>query len=239
MTEAKMNKANEGRHFEVAKRFLETKNEEAILKCFETMEKKKVSIGVGKNAEVFGVEGEPLFENLCVKKVAKYPKVKINGIDEEFDFQEAVNRLGINTPRNIMVVQNLETKEEYIIMEKINGHSIGDLTDNLSQAIIPDTYNHDAFFSDLKGMVEKMHENRIYHRDLHSGNVMVDSMGRPVIIDFGAADYGYGQDEDIYRATGFVLEDEKTGKYAYGASMLPDDNKQVGLLESQMRRYRV
>lgn len=230
--------ATEGKHFEVVKRFLEQKNEEAILECFERMDKKKKSIGLGKNAEVFAVEDEPMFEDLCVKKVAKLPKVKINSIETEFEFQEEVNKIGIRTPRNIMVVKNIETREEFIIMERIKGHSIGDITDLRSNIFVKDTYNHEVFFQELKEMVEKMHEHRIYHRDLHSGNVMIGDDGHPVIIDFGAATYGYGDDEEIYLGTGFVLESEKTGKYLYGSSMLPDDNKQVRNLEIQMRPFK-
>ncbi len=237
-TNPQPNPTGEGRHFEVIKRFLEQKNEDAILECLETMDKKKKSISVGKNAEVFAVEDEPMFENLCVKKVAKLPKVKINGIESEFEFQEEVNNIGIRTPRNIMVVRNTDTREEFIIMERIKGHSIGDITDLRSNIFVKDTYNHEAFFKELKEMVDKMHERRIYHRDLHSGNVMIGDDGHPVIIDFGAATYGYGDDADIYLGSGFVLESEKTGNYLYGSSMLPNDNKQVELLEIQMRRFK-
>ncbi len=166
-TNPQPNPTGEGRHFEVIKRFLEQKNEDAILECLETMDKKKKSISVGKNAEVFAVEDEPMFENLCVKKVAKLPKVKINGIESEFEFQEEVNNIGIRTPRNIMVVRNTDTREEFIIMERIKGHSIGDITDLRSNIFVKDTYNHEAFFKELKEMVDKMHQRRIYHRDLH------------------------------------------------------------------------
>jgi serine/threonine protein kinase len=165
-TNPQPNPTGEGKHFEVVKRFLEQKNEDAILECLETMDKKKKSIGVGKNAEVFAVEDEPMFENLCVKKVAKLPKVKINGIESEFEFQEEVNNLGIRTPRNIMVVRNTDTREEFIIMERIKGHSIGDITDLRSNIFVKDTYNHEAFFQELKEMVNKMHERRIYHRSI-------------------------------------------------------------------------
>lgn len=238
MKESKINSNQEERHFEVIKRFLENKNEEAIIACMERLDKNKKSIGVGKNAEVFAVEGESMFENLCVKKIAKLPKVKINSIEEEFDFQEKVNEIGIRTPRNVMMVRNTETREDFIIMEKIKGNSIGDITDLKSNFFTPESYNHKLFFKNLTEMIEKMHENRIYHRDLHSGNVMIDEKGDPVIIDFGAATYGYGQEEDIYRATGQVLENEETASYIYGTSVLPDDKKQVRNLENQMRRFK-
>lgn len=234
-------KEPEGRHFEVVKRFLEARNEEAILSCLERMDRKKVKIGMGNNAEVFGVEGEPLFENICVKKILKYPKVKINSIEAEFEFQEAVHDLNIKTPRNILMVRNNETKEEFILMEKIRGASLGDILDPQSNVLIPDTYNHEQFFETLKKMVDTMHENNIYHRDLHSGNVMVDEEGNPVVIDFGAADHGYGghgDDHEIYKASGFVLVSEKEGKYTYGQSILPNDDRQVKLLEESMRKYK-
>lgn len=224
-------------HFEVIKRFLEAKNEERILACLERMEKKKKLIGLGKNAEVFVVENEPMFEKLCAKKVKKLPEVKINSIDIEFDFQEKVSELGIATPRNVMMVRNTETREEYIIMEKIDGVSAGDAMDPKSTMLLPDTYDHDEFFRKLRAMVEKMHENRIYHRDLHEGNVMIDKNGNPVIIDFGAATMGYGDEEDIYRGEGYVLQNQR-GDYKYTESMLPKDESMIIGLEIKMRKFK-
>jgi tRNA A-37 threonylcarbamoyl transferase component Bud32 len=201
------------------------------------MEFKKVKIGTGKNAEVFVVDEEEFLKKLCVKKVKKFPEVKINPIDIEFDFQDAVNELGIKTPRNVIMVRNKNTKEEYIIMERIMGVSLGDALDPLSTQVLPNAYVHEVFFQKLKNMIEKMHENRIYHRDLHRGNVMCDENGNPVIIDFGAATYGYGDLGDIYKAQGFRLVDASKGEYVFGESMLPDDLNQVKNLEALMRKF--
>lgn len=226
------------KRFAEAERFAEEKTERAILRAMELLESNSKKIGIGKNAEVFSLENEPAFQEICIKKMNKFPQVKINTIETEVEFQDTVSALGIRTPRSIMMLRNKNTREEYIVMEKINGHSIGDLLDERSNSLISDSYNHDEFFNELKMMVEKMHDHKIYHRDLHSGNVMVDEKGRPVIIDFGAADYGYGQEEDIYRGDGLVLTDSKRGIYQRSSSMLYNDDQMVKSLEIKMRKYK-
>ncbi len=225
--------------FEVKKRFLENKNEQAVIECLNELESNKKSIGYGHNAEVFIAEGVEVLKEFCVKKMLKLPKVKINSVEAEFDFQEEVNNLGIKTPRNVMMVKNKTTTEEYIIMERVNGHSIGDILDpHNREAILSEGYVHEDFFKKLQAMVKKMHDNRIYHRDLHKGNVMINENGEPVIIDFGAATHGYGDDDDIYRAYGGLLVDKENSRYDYGSSLLPDDDLMVKNLELIMRVYK-
>ncbi|MCX6762199.1 MAG: phosphotransferase, partial [Candidatus Moranbacteria bacterium] len=51
------------------------------------------------------------------------------------------------------------------------------------------------FFAELNDFLRILHTNRIYHRDLHEGNIMIDDKGKPWIIDFGDAVRAFSEEE--------------------------------------------
>ncbi len=215
MPKEKLPENQKNHTIEVVKNFsttIEEKHVNSILECFERTLKNAELIGAGKNAEVFKLN-EP-WEEVCVK-VLKKNRELINDIDQEFEFQQKINELGINTPKNLLAIEDKTTKQQYLIMERINGYSLKDLSEGKSKKATKDLQNNAIdFFQQLESDINKLNNENIYHRDLHSGNVMFDVITKkPVIIDFGHAMQAYGGDEDKDIFIGFsYITDPRTGK---------------------------
>jgi serine/threonine protein kinase len=221
--------------FEVVKRYQDIIDDKELIDCLEDTLVSAKEIGFGNNATVYNLPG---FDSLCVKKIKKYPKVVINSLDEEAEFQQEVFNLGIPTPRYFKKLRHKETRQEYMVMEKIDGFSLGDILENPQIekfSAILEKYNHEYFFKKLTSMIQTLHKNNIYHRDLHSGNIMITKDGEPVIIDWGAASKEYLTDSDeIYVGSGKTLVDPTSGKYQWGSGRLLNDDEQLRLLEQSM-----
>lgn len=231
-----------GINLEITKRFLDIDNEETLLKKLaESITQKTKRLGVGKNAEVFAIDyNHDELSELCVKKVSENPEIKINSIFEEAEFQAKAHDAGVRTPRYVMAIKDTDSRQEYILMERIKGVSLGDARDPYCELVMPDAYEHKVFFNNLKVMLDKMHDARIHHRDLHAGNVMVTEEGDPVIIDFGAACMSHYSDNDhpdIYRVQGQVLVNKEKGLYQFTENVHQTDRKKLELLEIEMREY--
>ena len=201
-----------GKHFEVIKKFIENTDPKELAMCIKSLESRAEQIGWGKNADIFAV-GDKSYKKLCAKKIKEKPYLLDNRPEEEFEYQQKVRALGVKTPASIAVVKNIETGEQYIIMERIMGVSVGDVVSSEVNAKIPEKYNHDVFFVKLKDNLKKMHEDGIYHRDLHMGNVMIDENGEPVIIDFGSATIAFSGDDDKYLQTQVKQYNKEKDKY--------------------------
>ena len=112
---------------EVLQRFsskIEEKHINSILECLERTLKDAELIGEGKNAKVFQLQ-KP-WEQICVK-VFKKDREVINDFEQEYEFQQMVNDLGITTPENLLAIEDKSTKQEYLLMERINGYSLKDI----------------------------------------------------------------------------------------------------------------
>jgi tRNA A-37 threonylcarbamoyl transferase component Bud32 len=220
-----------GKKFEVIKKFIEDIDPEELLACVQSLEKRSEQIGWGKNADILAV-GDKNYRMLCAKKLKPKPYLIDNRPEEEFKYQEMVRELGVRTPFSIAMIRNIETKEEYIIMERIMGVSVGDVVKN--NAPIPEAYNHELFFEKLERDLKKMHEDGIYHRDLHVGNVMIDENGNPVIIDFGSATIAFSGDEDKYVQTQVKKYNSFTDRYEVVSGRYLDDDDGFESIKSSM-----
>jgi predicted Ser/Thr protein kinase len=133
MPKEKLPENQKNHTIEVVKNFsttIEEKHVNSILECFERTLKNAELIGAGKNAEVFKLN-EP-WEEVCVKVLKKNREI-INDLDQEFEFQQKINELGINTPKNLLAIEDKTTKQQYLIMERINGYSLKDLSEGKSK----------------------------------------------------------------------------------------------------------
>jgi uncharacterized membrane protein YbhN (UPF0104 family) len=81
--------------------------------------------------------------------------------------------LGIRTPR-ILGVANAGIDGMVLAYEAIEGSS-ADTHDDIT----------DETLEDIWSMVQRLHENRIAHRDLRLANIFIDVDGQPWLIDFG------------------------------------------------------
>ncbi len=79
-----------------------------------------------------------------------------------------------------------ERIKSFLVMEQLNAVSFDDVFEGRSE--LPETFSPDDFFRQLDDFIAAMHSRKVYHRDLHEGNVMIDiPSGRPRVVDFGSA----------------------------------------------------
>lgn len=224
---------NYGFNLEITQRFLGIDNEESLIRCAEESIRgaKKTKLGSGFNAEVFAInDAEGKFSELCVKKIKKNPDVIINDIEDEAKLQAKAALAGVRTPRYVMALRDTVTKEKYIIMERIEGISLAEGNE------MPQNFEYKKFFQELRSMLDRMHEARIHHRDLHGGNIMINQEGEPVIIDFGSACIAYGDDLDaIYRADGAKFNQDTRTYVSFQQEKLPRDIGKLEFLEQRLR----
>jgi serine/threonine protein kinase len=171
------------------------------------------------NGEVLG-EGEngvvkefgPPWKNYCVKIFKKNRQI-VNDYEQEFFFQDLFAQAKIKSPEPLIVFINPDTRQEFLIMEKISGLSIKDISKNEElRKRFED--NKKEFFQKLDTVVKQMHDANLHHRDLHAGNIMIESETLdPVIIDFGHATQSFSSSEDneIYRGEG-IAKNPQTGR---------------------------
>jgi serine/threonine protein kinase len=160
----------------------------------------KENLGCGNAACVFTTPDHAF----CIKRekeIIEEGKRPLNSIDKEMEYQADASALGARAPMPIRSYVSDENRS-YLLMEVIEGHSLEQIiAKNIS---LPENYNHEEFWQELRQMLDKMHQGRLYHRDLHEGNVMIDfKTGKPAVIDFGMAGYSFFEEEDPYVKTNF------------------------------------
>ncbi len=215
--------------FEIKKvqKIVESRETEALVECIESLEIHAVSIGEGGNAEVMAIE-EGSFSKVCLKRLKEMPQIDCNSIDRENELQGLARKAGVRTPLTLI---SLETdNNKFLIMEKVIGCTVEEVLAKPSN--LPEKYSHEEFMKDLDEQIIKMHNAGIYHRDLHSRNVMINEEGLPVIIDFGTAIEGSGSDS-TYEEMANVYNPTK-GRYELVAGKFKDDKDMVRNLKSAM-----
>jgi len=168
-------------------------------------------LGKGLTAEVHHLKERP---HVCIK-IISYDTIdwdkrpKFSSLLKEAQFLDKARviqgQVGLPRPYFSAVLEDDAEREveednvelQIMVMERLNAVSIRDILENKAQ--LPQVFDIDSFFKKLKNFIDQMHDElRLYHRDLHDGNVMVDAQGKPYIIDFGSAIYGFA-DENVYR----------------------------------------
>jgi serine/threonine protein kinase len=115
---------------------------------------------------------------------------------KEKDFLDDLKNLGtrVRVPDALAVFESDSGDKNFLAMETLPAVSIDDVLQG--RAELPEKFDLVSFQKDLIDFIEKMHQQRIYHRDLHEGNIMIDKMtGQAYVIDFGAATEFYGEAE--------------------------------------------
>ena len=213
-------------------KIVESRETDSLIECVRNLELKATQIAEGDSSTILVAEGTP-FERVCKKKIKKFPKMIVNQIDTEHQYQIRARKAGVDTPLPLVSFETAEG-DYYLLMERIFGDTVGDIVSKPS--LLPEHFDSDAFSKSLKTQVENMHNAGIYHRSLHMYNVMVDrETGLPKILDFGAAtDLGSG-DDLTYDESVLVLN-KTTGKYEQKTGQFEDDNKMVKDLSFAMRK---
>lgn len=187
------------------------KNEEAIKSLLENADK---YLGEGRTAKVCfcGDNNE-----VCVK-IYKRPE-EIIGVDiylppgEELEMMERLQKLSMEARIPLPLASfKSEADHDFIIMETLPAVSVDDVLQG--RADLPESFDLRVFQKDLEDFVERMHEEGVYHRDLHEGNIMIDkATGKPYVIDFGAASKFYGRLDTLEPGETGPYHIRKDGKY--------------------------
>lgn len=179
---------------EVAKSEGQKSIETVITAAIEKMEKEGQILGEGRTSTVTFNKDRP---SLCLKELSN-KNISGNRTNEEMRLLDLACKKKFPVPRPFCSLEN-NAGNDHLFMETINGFSLEDLVKKDLYDELPESFDFKKFFDKLRQVVKDMHSAKIYHRDLHYGNVMVDKNGEPVIIDFGDAIEHHFSSEDPYR----------------------------------------
>ena len=215
---------------ETAKKIIETSETERLERCIQNHELNAKLHKQGGNAEIY-TSPNPVYKNICLKKIKDRPQILYNNVDNEMSFQIKVRALGIKTPLPLLSVETKDGRK-FILMEFIKGETVSDILNKPS--LLPKKFNYEVFCKAPEEAVAKMHQAGIYHRDLHSKNVMIEkSTGLPVIIDFGTATEGSGS--DLTYSESISLLNPTTGRYEMKSGFFKDDDEMVRNIKASLR----
>jgi len=117
---------------------------------------------------------------------------------------------------------------DFLFMEKIEGFSIKDLIKENKYDDLPKDFDVSAFLNKLEFIINTLNEKaNIFHRDFHYGNIMINELGNPIIIDFGDAKEIYLSGEDPYK------EDDNFGNVTQYRS----DKNNLADVKEQLESY--
>ena len=184
-------------------------NAETILRTMESINENAQLIGEGQDAIVV-IDKNEIREfppEVCYKfsKREKTPRGR-NSIGVESAIQQDFYDVLSATETQIGIPQPfyaIDTgSEKMFAMEKLAAVSVDEI--NRGIKTLPEWLDIDELCDELEAVVELLHHNGLYHRDLHPGNVMISiekpvnpSQKRAYIIDFGLS--GKGDDIEPYR----------------------------------------
>lgn len=104
--------------------------------------------------------------------------VMMNEFKLEVDFQLHMSSLGISP-----CVYNSWTSNYSCIWGSGNQDVL--IMDRLKETIFEKTSREKEYTNGVMELISKMHDNNVFHGDMHSGNIMVDWKNVPLMIDFG------------------------------------------------------
>jgi serine/threonine protein kinase len=172
----------------------EALGEEITRKILE-LENSGEKIGEGMSARVFISETDP---GICYK--INYNNERIhNNSETEGDFLcNSDFSKDIITPEPFYSIMTADTPPfEILVMRRLDAISLKDIIEK--DLPLPAGFEIEKFFQALKTYLEALHNKKIFHCDIRSGNIMIDSStGRPCVIDFGLSKMEYLSSENPY-----------------------------------------
>lgn len=174
-----------------------------IINLLKNLRNKGENIGAGMTADVYISENNP---KICYKIIERR-NIFYNFVEIERKFLEKCKSIGISSP--LPVFSYRKGDYEVLAMERIEGNSIEHIIAN--NLDLPENFNLELFFREFNKMIDILHQNRIYHRDLHWGNVMIEKNGKPCIIDFGSAKVDFNEENS--KRSEFINPNTKRREY--------------------------
>ena len=101
---------------------------------------------------------------------------------KEFEFLCHASRAGLSVPRPLIyVTRGFFFYKAWLITRRIRGHR------PFTQVAMEDPIRGAQLMPSISKQVKMLIKNRIFHVDLHPGNILIDEAGKPYIIDFDKA----------------------------------------------------
>lgn len=197
---------------------------ERLKEIHKVVLQKETKIGEGFTATVHADPDKP---ETCYKVLKHIPQngfmtasgrsVFVNNVSVEKQFLNEVHDIATDVliPKPLFCIEVEEPEKrkddepfQVLAMERLNAYSFRDIMEGNKS--FPEKFLRNGkgrfikqFFRKLERFVEKMHnQTRIYHRDLHTGNIMIDlDEGHPCLIDFGMSSrsaFRSSSDQEIY-----------------------------------------
>lgn len=172
---------------------------------------KQVVDSIKQNQSIIG-EGEDAYVVIDKNEIREFPPEVCykfskkattsrgrNSIEQEADIQSKFynaaqiligSKIGVPAPFYSTEIAG----NQIIAMEKLSARSVDDIL--RSKGYLPDWLDIEVFCNELTAFIDKMHQQHLYHRDMHMGNIMItqsieipDKWG--YVIDFGLSAVGY------------------------------------------------
>ena len=151
-------------------------------------------LGTGAMGAVYLAQDETLDRPVAIK-VPKFPDGAGEEVIQRF-YREARSAAAI-THSNICAIYDIGEDDGtyFIAMQYVEGHSLADYVESYRQpqqqvAIV---------VRKIALAMHEAHRHKLVHRDLKPDNVMIDSRGEPVVMDFGLARRSDHEDVRITR----------------------------------------
>ena len=136
------------------------------------------------SSNTVGEKGEHVIKRYNLKKIINLFKDIFRSTKAKRAFQLGyhLELVGVATPRVIALAENRVfgfVLRSYLVVEKIEGAT--DLSNT--------NYDSPEFIRRLAKLIGRMHIEGFTHRDLKTSNVLIDSSGKPYLIDLDGASF--------------------------------------------------
>ncbi len=112
----------------------------------------------------------------------RYLKLGTTRCRNEFDFLCHAFRAGVSVPHPLIhITRGYPFYKAWLITRQIKDHR------SFTRIALEDPARAAQLMPIISKQVRRLIENRIFHVDLHPGNVIIDPAGKPYIIDFDKA----------------------------------------------------
>ncbi len=154
-------------------------------------------LGNGAVCDVFTLRRsmeDPADVMTCVKVVRDYEKyAEGNTLIKEMEMLDILHDLdvaGVHAPKPLFTFSSIRL--DGLAMEHLDAVNFRRVIERQTtegvRDQLPETFQVDHYFANLRGYVKAMHERGVVHKDLHLRNLMIDrTTGNPYVIDFGKA----------------------------------------------------